>query len=99
MKIAPIVPRIGAAQVSVLKNVVGMMFWICGVPGSESMVKVNAPRAMVPGYQPLRDTTGPEHLGCEWICGEHDDEQRHAAIGQDGADEHDGQHGPLLADE
>jgi hypothetical protein len=25
------------------------MFWICGVPGSASMVKVNAPSAMVPG--------------------------------------------------
>jgi hypothetical protein len=33
----------------VLKKEVGMRFWICGVPGSESMVKVKAPRAMVPG--------------------------------------------------
>ena len=43
------VPSHGAAQAVVLKNVVGMMFWICGVPGSASMVKVNAPSAMVPG--------------------------------------------------
>jgi len=35
------------------KNAVGMMFWICGVPGSESMVKVNAPSAMVPGISRL----------------------------------------------
>jgi hypothetical protein len=49
MNTAPTTPSQGAAQVVVLKNVVGMMFWICGVPGSESMVKVNAPRAMVPG--------------------------------------------------
>jgi hypothetical protein len=32
--------------VSVLKKVVGMMFWICGVPGTASMVKVNAPSAI-----------------------------------------------------
>ena len=33
MNTAPIMPSHGAAQVVVLKNVVGMMFWICGVPG------------------------------------------------------------------
>ena len=49
MKIDPIVPRMGAAHVSVLKKVVGMMFCICGVPGIESMVNVNAPNAMVAG--------------------------------------------------
>ncbi len=43
------VPSQGAAQPVVLKNVVGMMFWICGVPGSESMVKENAPSAIAPG--------------------------------------------------
>ena len=37
----------------VLKKVVGMMFWICGVPGRESMVKVKAPSAMVPGISRL----------------------------------------------
>jgi hypothetical protein len=35
----------------VLKNVVGMMFWICGVPGSESIVNENAPSAMAPGIR------------------------------------------------
>ena len=51
MKAAPTRPRIGAAQVVVLKKVVGMMFWICGVPGSASMVKLKAPRAIVPGIR------------------------------------------------
>jgi hypothetical protein len=51
MKIAPTVPRIGAAHVSVLKNVVGMMFWIWGVPGRESIVNVSAPKAIVPGIR------------------------------------------------
>ena len=53
MKIAPIVPSHGAAQASVPKNEDGMMFWICGVPGSASMVKVNAPSAIVPGIRRL----------------------------------------------
>ena len=30
-----------------------MMFWICGVPGSASMVKVKAPSAIVPGIRRL----------------------------------------------
>ena len=37
----------------VWKKVVGMMFWICGVPGSESMVKVKEPSATVPGISRL----------------------------------------------
>ena len=47
----PMSPIQGAAQPSVLKNVVGMIFWIWGVPGSASMVKVKAPSAMVPGIR------------------------------------------------
>ena len=43
------IPSHGAAYVVVWKNVVGMMFWIWGVPGSASIVKVNAPSAIVPG--------------------------------------------------
>ena len=99
MKSAPIVPSIGAAQVLVLKNVVGMMFWICGVPGSASMVKVKAPSAIVAGDQPLGDVALAEHLGGERIDREHDDEQRHAAIGQQRADQHDRQHGALAPDQ
>jgi hypothetical protein len=37
----------------VLKKVVGMMFWICGVPGSESMVNEKAPSAIAPGIRRL----------------------------------------------
>ncbi|CRQ87284.1 Uncharacterised protein [Klebsiella pneumoniae] len=50
---APRVPSQGAAQAWVPKKVEGMMFWICGVPGSASMVKENAPRAMVAGINRL----------------------------------------------
>ena len=53
MNTPPIVPSTGAAQPVVPKNDVGMMFWICGVPGSASMVKVKAPSAMVPGTSRL----------------------------------------------
>ena len=49
MNALPTRPSHGAAQVVVLKNVVGMMFWICGEPGSASIVKVNAPSATVQG--------------------------------------------------
>ena len=51
MNSAPSVPSQGAAQALVPKNDVGMMFWICGVPGSESMVNVKAPSAIVPGIR------------------------------------------------
>jgi len=53
MNTAPITPSHGAAQVLVLKKVVGMMFWICGLPGRASIVTVNAPSAMVPGISRL----------------------------------------------
>jgi hypothetical protein len=49
MKTLPTTPSTGAAHVVVPKNVVGMMFWICGVPGSASIVNVKAPSAIVPG--------------------------------------------------
>ncbi len=49
----PIRPSQGAAQAVVLKKVLGMMFWICGVPGRASMVNENAPRAMVAGISRL----------------------------------------------
>ena len=98
MKIAPIVPSIGAAQVVVLKNVVGMMFWICGVPGSESIVKVKAPSAIVAGISRLRDVASAKKLGGERIDREHDDEQRNSAIGQKRRDENDRQHGTVSAE-
>jgi hypothetical protein len=49
----PITPSHGAAQPVVLKKVVGMMFWICGVPGKVSMVNENAPSAIAPGIRRL----------------------------------------------
>src|ERR1700754_4655670 len=45
----PAMPSPGAAHAVVLKNVVGMMFWICGVPGKASIVKLNAPSAIGQG--------------------------------------------------
>ena len=99
MKSAPITPSHGAAQVSVLKKVVGMMFWICGVPGSASIVKVKAPSAMVAGNQPLRNAALPEHLRGEGVDGEHDDEERHAAVGEERAHQHDRQHGVAAPDQ
>lgn len=57
IKVPPTTPSHGAAQVLVWKNVVGMMFWICGVPGRASMVKVKAPSAMVPGISRLGMST------------------------------------------
>ena len=53
MNTVPATPRVGAAQLVVPKKLVGMMFWICGLPGSASMVKVKAPSAMVPGISRL----------------------------------------------
>ena len=53
MNTPPSVPSTGAAQAVVPKKAVGMMFWICGVPGRASMVKVNAPSAIVPGISRL----------------------------------------------
>jgi membrane fusion protein (multidrug efflux system) len=42
---------IPCAQEVVLKKVVGMMFRICGVPGSESIVNEKAPSASAPGIR------------------------------------------------
>jgi hypothetical protein len=99
MKMLPSAPRIGAAQVLVPKKVVGMMFWICGVPGRLSMVKVKAPSAIVPGHEALGDADLAEHLGRERVDGEDDHEQRDAAVGQHGADQDDRQHRPVAADQ
>ncbi len=49
----PIGPRIGAAIVVVPKKVVGMMFWICGLPGSASIAKVKVPSDIVAGMRRL----------------------------------------------
>lgn len=53
MNSEPISPSQGAAQALVPKKLVGMMFWICGVPGKASMVKEKAPSATVAGISRL----------------------------------------------
>ena len=70
------------------------MFWICGVPGSASIVKLKAGRDRA-GNQSLRNVALPEHLGRERVDREHHDEQRYATIGQDRADDDNGQDGPV----
>ena len=49
----PISPRPGAEKVLVPKYLIGIAFWIDGVPGSAVMVKVNEPSAMAPGMKRL----------------------------------------------
>src|SRR5262249_15906312 len=49
----PLIPAAGAAYASVSKNRVGIRFWICGEPGSASIVRVNAPSATHPGISRL----------------------------------------------
>ncbi len=52
--ISPVMmPSPGAAKGEVPKNGIGMAFWMAGVPGRAVMVKVKAPRAMVPGISRL----------------------------------------------
>ena len=53
MNSEPINPSQGAAQALVPKKLVGIIFWICGVPGRASMVNENAPRATVAGISRL----------------------------------------------
>ena len=43
------IPMIGPAVGEVPKYLIGIKFWIWGVPGTAVMVNVNAPRAMAPG--------------------------------------------------
>ena len=50
---AAMMPRPGAANDVVLKNGIGMAFWIAGVPGRADIVKVKAPSASVPGIRRL----------------------------------------------
>ena len=50
------------------------------------------------GDQALGNITGLEHFSGERVDRKHHNKQRHTAIGQDAADQHDGQHGPLPPD-
>ena len=51
------------------------------------------------GDEALGDIAGAEDFGGEGIGGEYDDEQRHAAIGQNRADKHDRHHRLLFPDD
>ena len=51
MNTVPATPRVGAAQLVVPKKLVGMMFWICGLPGSAASAKVMVPSASAPGIR------------------------------------------------
>jgi len=41
------------------------------------------------GNQPLRDAALSEHLGSKGVNGEHNDEERHAAVGEERTHQHD----------
>ena len=76
-----------------------MMFWICGRERQRIHGEGERAERDRAGDEALGDIAGAEHFGGEGIGGEDDDEQRHAAIGQDRADEHDRQDRLLLPDE
>ncbi len=82
---------------SVLKKVVGMTFWICGVPGRLVHGQGEGAERDGAGDQPLGQIALAEHFGGERIDGEHHDEQRDAAVGQEAADQDDGQNPPFCA--
>jgi hypothetical protein len=86
-KIVPISPSHGAAQAVVLKKVLGMMFWICGVHGERECAQGDGRRD-----QALGDVALTEHFRGERVDREHHHEQRDTAVGQQGADQHDHQH-------
>ena len=69
----------------------GSGFWIAGVPGNAVMVKVNEPSAMAPGTSHLGMSNSRNRATAIGIDSEGHDEQRDAAIGQDGAGQYDRQ--------
>ena len=90
-------PRPGAANGVVPKNGIGIAFWIDGVPGIADMVKVEVPSAIAAGIRRLgipaaRNSASP-------IGAKHEErhEQAHAAIGDDGARQHNSEHRALRA--
>ena len=80
-----------------MKNVVGMMFWICGRTGQIHREGECAERDRCRD-KPLRDVASAKKLGGERIDRKHDDEQRNSAIGQQRRDENDRQHGTVSAE-
>ena len=98
MMAAAIMPRPGAANGVVPKNGIGMAFWIAGVPGSADMVKVEVPSAIAAGIS-RRGMAGraEQRLGHRRQH-EEGDEQADAAIGDQRAGQHHGEHGALGAE-
>jgi hypothetical protein len=67
-----------------------MAFWIAGVPGSTDIVKVEV-RCR---HQPAWDGGDSEQRLSHWRKDEEEYEQTHAAVGDGGARENHGEHGP-----
>ena len=85
-------PRPGAANGVVPKNGIGIAFWIAGVPGSADMVKVDVPSAIAAGIRRF-GIAAARNSACA-IGAKHEecDEKADAAIGDQGAGEHDRKH-------
>ena len=98
MNAAPIRPSHGAAQVVVLKNVVGNDVLDLRRTRQRIHREAECAERDRAGDQPLRDIALAEHLGGERIDREHHDEQRHAAVGQDRADHDDREDCALAAE-
>ena len=93
MMAAAITPRPGAANGVVPKNGMGMAFWIAGVPGSADMVKVEVPSAIAAGIR-RRGMPAARNSACgHRRQHEEGDEQADAAIGDERAGQHHGEHG------
>ena len=90
-------PRPGAAKGVVPKKGIGMVFGIAGVPGSADMVKVELPTMTAAGIS--RRGMSAARNSAAAIGRQHEvgDEKADAAIGDDGAGQHHGQHRTLRA--
>ena len=75
------------------------MFWICGVPGQRVHGEGERAERDRAGNQALGNVGLAEQFGGEGIHREHHDEQRHAAVGQQRAHQHDRQDRALCADD
>ena len=88
-----IMPRPGAANGVVPKKGIGIAFWIAGVPGRADIVKVEVPSAIAAGIR-RRGMSAARNSGLRHRRQhEEGDEQADAAIGDEGAGQHDRQDG------
>ena len=91
---AAMMPRPGAANGVVPKNGIGIAFWIAGVPGSADIVKVEVPRKIAAGIKRLGMLAPRDRARAMGTSTKKRNEQADAAIGDECAGEHDGQHRP-----